>query len=228
MKSSNSNEAPAAQASSLQREALRLRPHSRGYLPHWKAEGATYFVTFRLADSLPKHALERLHTEHRKAERDLIRRRKRIAPEEHQRLVDISEKIEAYLDSGVGSCFLSRKPIADMVADALTHFDCSRYRVHSYVIMPNHLHVLVTPLAGNSLSSILHGWKSFTANQANELLGRQGEDFWQRESYDHMVRDEADFLRAYEYIRYNPVMAGLVSEPEEWPHYWSETAEEEK
>ena len=215
---SDSNEMHVAQSSSLQGKALRLGPHSRGYLPHWKAEGAAYFVTLRLAGSLPEHVLERIHNESRQKEQDPIRPFRQIPPDEKRKLTDTSEKVEEYLDMGAGGCFLGQKQIADMVGNALRHFDAARYRLHAYVIMPNHLHVLVTPLAENSLSSILHSWKSFTANQANKLLGREGAEFWQRESYDHLVRDENDFLKACEYIQCNPVKAGLVPEPQEWPY----------
>jgi len=84
--------------------------------------------------------------------------------------------------------------------------------------MPNHLHVLVEPLAEYRLGTILHSWKSFTANKANKILGRAGE-FWQPESFDRAVRDEDHLWRLLEYIHQNPVVSGLVEYAKEWP--WS-------
>jgi len=97
-----------------------------------------------------------------------------------------------------------------------TLLDQQRYRLHAWVVMPNHVHVLVTPLHDYSLSSILHSWKSFTAKEANKLLGRGGA-FWLEEYFDRAVRDENHFRRVIEYIDYNPVKAGLCVQPEDWP-----------
>lgn len=87
--------------------------------------------------------------------------------------------------------------------------------------MPNHVHVLVAPMSGHSLSSILHSWKPYTANEANKVIGRRGQEFWQRESYDHLVRDEEDFFRIQDYIRNNPVRAGLANEADAYPYTYS-------
>lgn len=207
-----------AQASSLQKEQLRSGLHTRGYLPHLKSEGSTYYVTFRLADTLPKEVLERLQAERRNLEVNAVKREGRLSAHEQRKLDALySERIEAYLDVGKGSCWLQRDEIGSLVASALRHFDGSRCDLHAWVIMPNHVHVLLTPQTGETLSAILHSWKSFTANKANKMLGRSGEEFWQRESYDHLVRDEDDFWRLGEYIRNNPVKAGLCKSPEEWP-----------
>lgn len=81
--------------------------------------------------------------------------------------------------------------------------------------MPTHVHVLITPLHGESLSAILHAWKSFTAKQANAALERQG-TFWQEEYFDRVIRDEAHFLAQISYIHENPVKAGLCGAAEEW------------
>ncbi|GIV02400.1 MAG: hypothetical protein KatS3mg082_3032 [Nitrospiraceae bacterium] len=214
--------------SSLQNPSLRAGYHDRGYLPHWKAEGATYFVTFRLADTLPKSFLDRLEEEQRQEEARLQREHGQIPEEAKRQLKEkISEKIEEYLDKGSGACWLRKPEIAELVANALRHFNGTRYRLHGFVIMPNHVHVLVTPQGDHTLSSILHSWKSYTANEANKLLGRKGRDFWQRESYDHLVRNEKDFLRIWQYMLANPVKAGLCEHPEEWPFLWFESEDEE-
>lgn len=143
-------------------------------LPHWTREGATYSVTFRLGDSLPRAAIQRLLSLQRTSERksevgaaltleELVRRSR--------------EKHDAYmslLDEGHGECLLARPEVADVVAGALKHFDGSRYRLHAWCVMPNHVHVVFQPLDGHTLPEILHSWKSFTAKQTNRLLGRTG------------------------------------------------------
>jgi len=98
------------------------------------------------------------------------------------------------MDRGYGTCQLAQPEIAELVADALQHFDGERYLLGSFVIMPNHVHALVRPVMGHELSKILHSWKSFTATQANRRLQRTG-TFWQEESFDHIVRDEQEPLR---------------------------------
>jgi REP element-mobilizing transposase RayT len=102
-----------------------------------------------------------------------------------------------------------------MVEDALLHFDGERYRIHAWVIMPNHVHVLFTPYGAFMLEDILHSWKSFTAKKANRLLEMVGK-FWQEEYFDRFIRDELHFSRALEYIEFNPVKAGLCLKSIDW------------
>ena len=119
--------------------------------------------------------------------------------------------------------------VAAVVANALLHFNGSRYSLAAWCVMPNHVHVVVQPFAGNTggrpvplaeLPDILHSWKSFTAKEANKLLRRSGE-FWQTESYDHLIRNEADFRHAVRYVLDNPIKAGIknwkwVGRGKEW------------
>jgi len=93
----------------------------------------------------------------------------------------------------------------------------SKYHLHAYVVMPNHVHMLITPF--DALERITHSLKRFTARKANELLGLTGRPFWQEESYDRLVRDTDGFERVVHYIENNPVRAGLVREPQEF--LWS-------
>mgnify|MGYP001563148196 CR=1 FL=1 len=123
-----------------------------------------------------------------------------------------SERIESYLDSGAGSCWLRQQDIAHVVRDSLFHFDDERYEIIAWCVMPNHVHVVFRPFEGQVLSEILHSWKSFAAKKANQLLGRSGE-FWQAEYYDHLIRDEEDFRHAVSYVLENPEKAGLKG----WP-----------
>jgi len=204
--------------------ALRAGWHTRGYLPHLKAEGGTYFVTFRLAGTLPREVLDNYRFERE----DIVKRAeamgRKLTPDEEKRLRDLhSERVEAYLDAGHGSCWLKFPEIGEMVSNALRYFDGERYVLHAFVVMPNHVHVVVTPLGTHTLSKILQSWKSFTSHeaakvaQASRLPIPAGKPFWQRESYDHLVRNEADFERVCQYTVEKPVKAGLCSRPEDWP-----------
>ena len=173
--------------------------YTRGYIPHFDQSGLVQGITFRLADALPAHVLESLEQDP-KAGSDPARR----------------AHIEAYLNAGHGACYLRHPDIAQIVEGALLHFDGERYRVMAWVIMPNHVHVLIEMMAGYRLGDIVHSWKSYTAKQANRLLKRSGR-FWFREYYDRYIRDERHLVNAVAYIHNNPVQAGLVAVPEDWP-----------
>lgn len=203
-------------ASRLLQPHLLTGYHTRGYLPHLKVEGGTYWVTLRLYDSLPQEVLKKLEEERKEWEKQQYA--KKIAPQEiaqqWKRLY--SKRVQAYLDTGMGACWLKRDDIGGLVANALRFFDGKRYDLHAWVVMPNHGHVMVTPRDKWTLSSILHSWKSYTATEANRILERVGKPFWQRESYDHLVRDDKEFYLICEYTINNPVSAGLCARPEEW------------
>jgi len=194
--------------------------HTRGYLPHLKREGAVYFVSFRLADTLPRDVLLRF-----KQERDAIlenakaQRAPLTLTQQEQLFLWYCDKVDAYLDAGHGECFLRQPELAGLVAGAFKFFDGDRYELRAWVVMPNHTHVVVWPHPPWTLSNVLHSWKSYTANQANQRLGRQGKRFWQVESFDHLVRNEEDLARCCAYTVNNPVKAGLCARPEAWP--WS-------
>jgi REP element-mobilizing transposase RayT len=198
--------------------------HFRGKLPHLKKEGASYFVTFRLADSLPAHEVAKL-----KHERQVILEQARAAKspltwhEEEQLLAWYCDKVEALLDAGHGACWLSKPEIAEVVAGAVKYFDGQRYELCAWVVMPNHVHAVVWPMAGHTLSEILHSWKSFTSSAANRLLLRTGKTFWQTESFDHWIRDEEEHARLAAYVENNPVKAGFCQCPEDWQ--WSSSNE---
>ena len=206
---------------------LRSGIHTRGFLPHVKREGASYFVTFRLADSLPREILLEFQQKRAKRIRALEATKKSQNPASD--IVELVERdyrreVERYLDQGAGHCWLRQPEIAEMVANALCHFDGERYELRPWVVMPNHVHATVWPAPNHLLGDILHSWKRFTSREANKFLGRTGEDFWQRESYDHWIRDDDEKARIERYIRNNPVKAGLCGEPEEWR--WSSAWQE--
>jgi REP element-mobilizing transposase RayT len=188
----------------------------RGRLPHWEKESATYFVTFRLGDSLPKSVLERIESERESVVKTAKQLERQLSPSERTRIKQLSTRvIEQYLDSGSGACHLKHSAVADIVADALRRFDNQRYRLFAWCVMPNHVHLVVRVFPGHSLAEFIHSWKSFTAKQANALLNRSG-SFWQREYYDHLVRDEGEFERALRYIAENPAKARLQN----WRWVW--------
>lgn len=150
--------------------ALLEGQHQRGYLPHLKAKGATYFVTFRLADTLPREVLDGYRFERAEILRRAEAAGRELTPADQRRLADLySQQVESYLDAGHGQCWLKHKAIGRMVANALRHFDGERYDLHAWVVMPNHVHVVVTPREGATLSSILHSWKSFTAHEVQKV-----------------------------------------------------------
>lgn len=186
---------------------------SRGYLPHWEGEREVYFVTFRLADSLPQELLARLRRERRLLERagaadvDTGADRARF-----RSLQDLLRKAERCLDTGLGRCSMRDFRIAKTVADAILHFRGKRYRLVTWCVMPNHVHVVFSPFGEHNLQTIVHSWKSFSAKAANRLLGQTGR-FWQREYFDHLIRDRASLSRIIRYVRENPEKAGL----RDWP-----------
>jgi hypothetical protein len=147
----------------------------RGHLPHWEREGATYFVTFRLANSLPKSVFDRIESEKQSIIRTATQLHHKLTLEETKKLQRLSAQIiEHQLDQSAGACHLRVPEIAQEVAATLLHFDNNRYRLFAWCIMPNHVHVVFKTFPGHTLSEIVHSWKSFTANSANRLLGRRG------------------------------------------------------
>lgn len=208
----------------------------RRSLPHWYVPGAAHFVTYRLSGTLPIQVLQML-----KAKKEhLLHQKTKLGPNESKRHVHkiLFAAYDEYLDQASDIDWLKDARLATMIRQNLYHHDGGKYHLHAYCIMPNHVHVLFTPspselresqseeatAIGESadkaspLSKIMHSLKSFTANEANKLLSREGR-FWQPESYDHWVRNEDEFERIVNYIRANPVSAGLVKRHEDW--YWS-------
>jgi putative DNA methylase len=179
--------------------------YSRGYLPHVDREGMTQLVCNRLWDSMPKEVLETWERElaqMSEAEYDVARRK----------------RIDAYLDQGWGSCLLRDPRVSEIVQNNWLHFAGTRYLLHAWVVMPNHTHILFTPLPGWKLDQIIHSWKSYTSHKINELLVRTGK-IWQDEPFDRYIRDARHFDNALAYVENNPVKAGLCKKSEDW--LWS-------
>jgi REP element-mobilizing transposase RayT len=192
------------------RDDLPLEVYER-HMPHWRQEGATYFVTFRLADSLPQARLRELAALKSEWERLHPEPRPRQALESLARMV--SERIEGWLDEGYGSCVLSEPEMADHIATAMHHFDGERYELACYVVMPNHVHSVMRPTQPREhpLETLLKSWKSYSGRRINESLRHSG-SLWQEESYDRIVRDEEHLWRTVQYVGRNPRNAGLSPE----------------
>jgi REP element-mobilizing transposase RayT len=163
-------------------------------------------LTFRLHDAVPDAVLQSW-----KAELSWVEN----LPASDPREVELRRLISRYEDTGHGACWLRDERIALLVENALLYFDDQRYRLIAWCIMPNHVHGLIETWKDWSLASVVHSWKSYTAHEANQILGRSG-DFWLREYYDRFIRDERHFANAVEYIELNPVKAGLIGRREGW------------
>jgi len=193
-----------------------VRKRQGAYLPHWTQEGATYAVTFRLADSLPREVREEYAREREQLRRmhEQGRLNSTALAYEYRRLY--SEKVEDQLDRGHGSCVLKEAQNGDLVANALKHFDGERYELLAYCVMPNHVHVIVRPRVGFELKQIVHSWKSYTAHEINQSTGVEGA-LWQVEYYDHLVRNSQDLSAQIRYVLENPNRAGLS----DWRWVWA-------
>lgn len=177
---------------------LHKQWHSRGYLPHFDHPSLLQAITFRLADALPRAVLDRLDGESLSSD---TRR----------------QRVEAHLDAGYGECLLKKSAIAELVQEALLHFDGQRYRLLAWCVMPNHVHVVADISPGWPLDGIVHSWKSYTAKAINHMENRTGR-LWQKEYFDRYIRDQVHLEAAMAYIYNNPVKAGLVARAEDWPY----------
>ena len=179
---------------------------SRNRLPHWHQDGATCFVTFRLGDSIPAGVLKEWREE---KERWLLDYPKpwssEIEAEYHRHF---STRIDRYLDEGHGSCLLADRANTEVVAEAFRHFNGSRYLLHGWVIMPNHVHLLLTLGEADTLARIVASWKRFTALKIRREMKSSG-PLWQKDYFDRIIRDWNHFMNVARYIRRNPVKAKL-------------------
>ena len=172
--------------------------YSCGSLPHFDMPGVWQMINYRLADSMP-----------------VSRRHEWSALFEIKDDLQRYAQIETYLDRGLGECALDDARAASIVEENWLHLDGQQYRLLAWVVMPNHVHLLVevwqTPMV-----ELIKDWKGYSARHINRLLGRRGK-LWQDKYWDRYIRDEAHYRKVVHYIETNPVKAGLVKSPEQWP-----------
>ncbi|MDE3057203.1 MAG: transposase [Bacteroidota bacterium] len=200
-----------------------MKEFYRRHLPHYQPQYATFFITFRLVNSLPRHIIEQLKDEY--STQKELRRLKRTNPKTNN-VPDTFYKhyfaaFDEFLDKQKErNCWLKDKSVAQAVVNAIHYRDGKEYDLICYTVMPNHVHMVFTadrsgPSTCKSVTKILQPLKSYTAIKANDLLHRTG-TFWQGESFDHVVKDEKELERITSYVLNNPVRAGLVKNAKEW------------
>lgn len=160
------------------------------------------FITLHLGDALPITVLKSWKSE---LEHEKDDERKKI----------LFWRVEKFADQGIGECFLCSEEIAAQVQESLIFHHLKRYKLISWVIMPNHAHFLIKPMNNLSLSVIMQRYKSFTAHECNRLLNRKGK-FWQEDYFDRYIRNYEHFEKTINYIEMNPVKANLCEKPEDW------------
>lgn len=190
-------------------------------LPHWQQPGATYFITFRLGDSVPAHL--RRQWERERAEWLQARPKPWSLAQEleyHQRF---SQQMDQWLDAGHGACLLREGDARAILESSLRHFDDERHFHHAWVIMPNHVHCLTTLRPGFRLEQVIKSWKGYSASSLNKHLQRSG-PVWQEDYFDRLIRDAEHFTNCVRYIRKNPEKAGLKAD--EFSHFETDFARE--
>ncbi|MCB1233126.1 MAG: transposase [Verrucomicrobiae bacterium] len=178
-------------------------------LPHWQQPGACYFLTFRLADSIPRQLLDKWEDDR---EAWLKQHPPPWTPELEQEYHErFSRQIEHWLDQAHGECVFREPEIAEILAQVLLFHDGAegRYQIHSFVIMPNHVHGLFSLHPDYRLEDCLKNWKGISARHINQLLGREGNTLWQRNYFDRLIRNAHHFTAVARYIRRNPAKANL-------------------
>ena len=172
----------------------------RHNLPHLGQRGVIVFITFRLADSMPSELLSKWRGEREMWLAAHPEPWDDATAQEYAR--EFQGRIEKWLDAGHGVCILARSDCNRMVSDALEYFNGKRYVLHSYIVMPNHVHVLMELPSRVELPRILHSWKSFTAKEICAVVGCSG-PVWQRDYFDRLVRSEDHYRHCLNYIRRN-------------------------
>jgi REP element-mobilizing transposase RayT len=192
-------------------------------LPHFQPAEATFFVTFRLAGSIPMDVIRRLRENYELVQKGTLEQ-KDLTEKERRELIYAEQKrlfaaTDDFLDTNLNEPYwLREKEVAEIVEEAMCHRDGKQYDLHAFTIMPNHVHMMITLLPDAPvLFKVMQHLKKNPAIKANRFLNRTGLEFWEEESYDHVVRDESEFYRILNYILRNPVKAGFVNEWRDWP-----------
>jgi putative transposase len=169
--------------------------HSRGYLPHCDEDHLVQHIVCRLADSLPSTVLQRM---------ELLNNIERFS------------QCDRFLDSGAGSSTLREPGAAQIVVEPLWWFDAQRYALLAWCVMPNHVHIVIEPLAEHTLSQIIKSLKAYTAAKINRTIGRSGR-LWAADYFDRFMRSNEHLSTTIAYVESNPVAAGLCARPADWP-----------
>ncbi len=177
--------------------------HSRGYLPHID-RGEPQFITWRLADAMPAPLIEQWRQELK----DLP---------ESERKRDLYRRAEQYLDGGHGECVLNQPGVGRIVVEAILFYQDSHYELGAFAVMPNHVHLLISPAQELRVSKIVQSIKSYSAHRIVRMLGREGR-LWQPDYFDRFIRDDEHWEKVTHYIEWNPVKAGLCADPKHWPY----------
>lgn len=130
---------------------------------------------------------------------------------------ELYSRVEKYLDQGHGTLALRNPISANIVQEAVRFYEGSKYELHAWCVMPNHVHMLVTPSEGASLTEIVRPIKSYSAKCIHDRFGGSGR-FWQPDFFDRLVRNEQHYERVAKYIEWNPVKAKLCTDPGSWPY----------
>ncbi|MBQ6100842.1 MAG: transposase [Bacteroidales bacterium] len=174
---------------------------STSRLPHWHQDHKVQFVTFRLADSLPQEKIN----EYKSIKKQWTDKHPlpwdNAAKDAFHNFV--GQKIDYWIDQGYGSCILKEEKIRKMIVESLMFYDNVKYFLYHYVIMPNHVHLLASPIEPYTITEVIGRAKQYTAKEINKLSGHHG-PVWQHSMFDRMVRDENDFDRYVNYINNNP------------------------
>jgi putative transposase len=210
--------------------SYEYKQYYRRKLPHIHSPGSTLFVTFRLFGSIPKAVLNKWLAEKSLRMKETLRQETDI--EFHRRWFLQFEEVLHKAETGPR--WLADERVAKLVADSLKYRDEKVYSLKAFTIMSNHVHGVFRPTLNERsirelrgagpikflsddppLAAIMKSLKGYTAHEANKILGRTG-SFWEEESYDHEIRDEAEFGRVVRYVLNNPVKAGLVKHWTDW------------
>ncbi len=170
-------------------------------LPHWHQDGTAVFLTWRLADSLPESVVEK----YKELREHWLARNPQ--PWSTEQAIEYNRKfilpLEEKLDAHHGECALRNPQISQIVSDAFHYFDKERYQLDAYVIMPNHVHLLIVLRQDHPLDKVIQSIKSYTAKEINRAMGRSGK-LWQRGYWDRLIRSEKHLAWTRNYIAKNP------------------------
>ncbi len=180
---------------------------SRRHLPHLYFNEGIYFVTYRLADSLPSKKYELTNNVSRQWD--------------FQKFKEHFNDYDLLLDkASFGSNYLRIKNIADICASSILHYNNSELKVICYCVMSNHIHLLFKLMPENrGISKLMQSIKGYSSRECNKELKRKG-TFWQNESYDRWLRDENEYRYTINYILNNPVKAGIITDWKDWKYTW--------